>query len=55
MNERRPPDKRTDLPHCYASGLTEPRSCKEGMRSEHSPLCQDTMNWKATGLVDAGT
>ena len=55
MNDHRPPDKRPDPPHCYASDLKVPRFYKEAVRSKYSHLWMDQKAGEATGLVDGGT
>ena len=55
LRDQRPPDRRPDLPHCYASDLRVPRSYKEAIESEHGELWEDSVAREFSGLLDAGT
>ena len=35
LNEMNPPEVAPDLPHCYASDLRVPKTCREPVSSEH--------------------
>ena len=53
--DQRPFDKRSDLPHCYASDLRVPQSYKKAMSSEYSKLWEELFAREVCGLLDAGT
>ena len=53
--DQRPPEKRPNLPHCYASNLRVPQSYKVVMISEYSELWEDSIAREFYGLLDTGT
>ena len=55
LRDQRSPDKRPDLPHCYARDLRAPQSYKEAISSEYLELCEDSFAREFRGLFDAGT
>ena len=55
LRNHRPPDKRPNLPHCYASDLRVSHIYKEAMNSELSGLWENSVARRFCGLLDAGT